>query len=161
MTTIEAIEVLKNNQCFCGRGKRYKTAFCNDCYRTLSPTLRSDLYRTVGDGFEQSYQSAKNLLGKINDSPGVLKGQCEKCGKIIAFLRQKKDDGTFGEPNPIELEPHLKGNLVLNLQQRLYRYATPAELELARTENKNLYVSHFAFCPHARSFSRREQKSEK
>lgn len=87
-----------------------------------------------------------------------MQGNCRKCKKPIVFLKQKKADGTIGKNNPVEIEPHPKGNLVISLEKGLYRLATEEELELAKRENKNLYVSHFAYCEFAKSFSNGKNK---
>jgi hypothetical protein len=158
MNTIEAIEVLKNNQCFCGNGKRFKTAFCNQCYRSLPATIQHALFGKVGCGFEQAYELAKTTL-EAHKTP-VLRGNCKECGKAVAFLKLKKVDGTFGKNNPIEIEPHSKGNLLISLEHGLYRFATKAEIELAQRKNKKLYISHFAYCPFAKSFSNKNRQKE-
>ncbi len=158
MTTIEAIEVLKNNQCRCGAGKQFKTAFCNQCYRSLPPSVRRSLYSRIGGGFEQAYELAAQTLAK-NNTADVLRGYCRKCGKAVVFLKLKKADGTIGKNNPIEAAPHSKGNLVVSLEKGLYRFATKDELELAHRENKNLYISHFAYCEFAKSFTKQRHKT--
>lgn len=62
MDAIEAIEILKNNQCACGAGKLPRNAFCRDCFYTLPPTIRKALYVRIGVGFEQSYELAVRTL---------------------------------------------------------------------------------------------------
>lgn len=63
MTTIEALEVLKNNQCVCGDGKQFRTAFCRKCYFKLPTAIRRALYAPLGSGFEQAYKLAVETLG--------------------------------------------------------------------------------------------------
>ena len=84
-----------------------------------------------------------------------LQGNCRECGKLIAFLKLQKPDGTVGKNNPVETEPHAKGNLVISLEKGLYRFATQAEIEQARTEKKNLYISHFSNCEFAENFRKK------
>lgn len=157
MNTIEAIEVLRNNQCRCGNGKPFKTAFCNQCYRALPSAIQNALYQKIGCGFEQAYELAeRTLIGMANDSN--LYGKCRSCGKAVVFLKLKKKDGTVGKNNPIEINPHRKGNLVISLEKGLYRFATKAEIELAQTKHKNLYISHFAYCAFAKSHNSKYQQ---
>lgn len=85
-----------------------------------------------------------------------LQGNCRECGKLIAFLKLQKPDGTVGKNNPVETEPHAKGNLVISLEKGLYRFATQAEIETARANGKNLYVSHFSYCEFAKTFRKRK-----
>jgi hypothetical protein len=58
-------------------------------------------------------------------------------------------------PNPIEVNPHEKGNLVIDRNKGLYRVATTTEIEVARRDKKNLYISHYATCPFAREFTKK------
>jgi len=61
-------------------------------------------------------------------------------------------------PNPIEVKPHEKGNLVIDRNKGIYRFATKTEIEFARRENKNLYISHYSNCPFSKDFRNREKK---
>lgn len=74
--------------------------------------------------------------------------QCQKCGKEILWLAHHQTR----KANPIEAEPAKNGNLVINREKGIYRFATPNEIEVAKLNNKNLYISHFATCEHAKSF---------
>ena len=62
MDAIEAIEILKNNQCRCGEGKLPRMAFCRDCFYKLPNAIRKALYARVGFGFEQAYDLAARTL---------------------------------------------------------------------------------------------------
>lgn len=62
MNAIEALEILKNNQCRCGAGKQPRMAFCRDCFYKLPPAIRKALYQRIGFGFEQSYELAARTL---------------------------------------------------------------------------------------------------
>jgi hypothetical protein len=59
------------------------------------------------------------------------------------------------KPNPIETEPHYAGNLVIDRERKLYRFATDEEKEFAAIYGKNLYRSHFAACPARKEFRRK------
>lgn len=64
MNAIEALEILKNNQCHCGAGKQPRMAFRRDCFYKLPPAIRKALYQHIGFGFEQSYQLAARTLNE-------------------------------------------------------------------------------------------------
>lgn len=57
-----------------------------------------------------------------------------------------------GKTNPVEAAPAPDGNLVIDRVKVIYRFATKDEIERAKSENKNLYLSHFAKCEFAESF---------
>jgi hypothetical protein len=71
MTTIEAIEVLKSNECACGEGKHFRTAFCRSCYYKLPLTIRRALYARLGCGFEQAYDLAIQTLKELGVKIGT------------------------------------------------------------------------------------------
>ena len=60
----ESVDILKSAVCRCGRAKKYRTAFCRDCYWKLPPAIRQALYAAVGCGFEQAYELAEECLLK-------------------------------------------------------------------------------------------------
>lgn len=62
MNTIEALEILKSNQCVCKSGKQFRMAFCRDCFYKLPLTIRRALYAKIGCGFEQAYELAVEML---------------------------------------------------------------------------------------------------
>lgn len=69
MSTSEVlIKELFGSQCRCGSIKRSGETFCKKCYFTLTRDLRSQLYKLMGDGYEESYQEAVKFL----DSKAVL-----------------------------------------------------------------------------------------
>lgn len=111
--------------------------------------------RRVGwSEFEKSVPTIRKYRLKKNDMPY----QCEKCETEILWLKavptEKNPDP---KPNPIEAVPHEKGNLVINREKKLYRFATKEEIEIAREQNKNLYISHYATCEFAKSFRKQEK----
>ena len=80
MTTIEALEILKNNQCACGSGKQFRAAFCRSCYYKLPTAIRRALYAKLGSGFEQAYDLALDTLG--------LKTQEVSLGERLEFAER-------------------------------------------------------------------------
>lgn len=81
--------------------------------------------------------------------------KCNSCGTAIHWLKQQTDKRE-AKPNPIDVAPHWNGNLVLNVSQGLYRFATNVEIETAKAEGKHLYISHFSTCPNAKTHRRRK-----
>lgn len=70
MNSIEAIEILKNNQCHCGKGKMPRNAFCRECFYKLPNAIRKALYSRVGFGFEQAYDLAARTLDEMEAKNG-------------------------------------------------------------------------------------------
>ena len=56
------IEVLKGNGCQCGRPKYRGKALCFHCYKLLPRDLQADLYKSIGNGFEEAYEQAISYL---------------------------------------------------------------------------------------------------
>lgn len=82
--------------------------------------------------------------------------QCQKCETEIMWLTgQVSEKNPKPRPNPIEVIPHQKGNLVIDRKRSLYRIATKEEIERAKSEKKNLYISHYATCKFAREFTKK------
>ena len=86
---------------------------------------------------------------------------CSRCGAVIVWLKRAEFDGTpaiGAKPNPIDLEPHPNGKLVLAVEKGLYRFATGNEKEMQKLYGKNLYISHFETCKYADEFRSRKQE---
>lgn len=56
------IDVLKSEECQCDREKRKKFALCFKCYQKLPSYKQSGLWRKIGNGFEEAYDSAVEYL---------------------------------------------------------------------------------------------------
>jgi len=56
------LEMLKSEQCLCERGKKPGKAFCYGCYKRLPYRMQEDLYKRVGQGFEEAYEAATKYL---------------------------------------------------------------------------------------------------
>ena len=78
--------------------------------------------------------------------------RCSKCDAEIEFFRHFES----GKSNPVDVLPSEKGNLVLDRPGNRYRVATAEEIEVARRDGKNLYISHFVTCPNAGEFRRKK-----
>jgi hypothetical protein len=89
-------------------------------------------------------------------------GVCHKCSAGIYWLRSVPTEKT-PEPKlaPIDIKPNARGNLVISRELGLYRKATGNEREMARINGKNLYISHFVTCPHAREFRKKKTTEKK
>ena len=56
------IDVLKSEECQCGRTKRARTSLCYRCYSSLPKDLQRDLWLRMGDGYEEAYDKAVEWL---------------------------------------------------------------------------------------------------
>lgn len=56
------IDELIGTKCRCGNTKRTRNTFCGRCYFRLPMQLRNDLYKGVGNGYEQAYAAAISIL---------------------------------------------------------------------------------------------------
>jgi len=56
------LDVLKSNECHCGRYKKPKHALCFRCYHKLPVGLQKGLYLLVCGGFEQADEDAAAFL---------------------------------------------------------------------------------------------------
>ncbi len=54
--------------CVCGRGKRPRETFCRGCYYSLPTRMRKDLYKRMGQGYEEARRAAVKCLGLEEDS---------------------------------------------------------------------------------------------
>lgn len=46
----------------CGGGKQPNSAFCTNCYFSLSPSARKALWNRFGHGFEEAYAQALAVI---------------------------------------------------------------------------------------------------
>ena len=61
-TQTRLIRELKGTECRCGSEKQPDKTFCTKCYWSLPKSMRSDLYKRVGRGYEQAYERAVKFL---------------------------------------------------------------------------------------------------
>lgn len=71
--------------------------------------------------------------------------KCKSCGAPVLWLKHHQTM----KLNPIDAAPDRNGNLAISREKGLYRIATGNEIEIAKHEGKNLYISHFATCQDA------------
>lgn len=57
------VRELSGISCRCGKKKIAKQTFCYACYTKLPAHMRLALYRRIGEGYEDAYQSAVGMLG--------------------------------------------------------------------------------------------------
>jgi len=62
ITQAEANEILDDRKCICGNHKANRTAFCHKDYFELPYELRNALYSRVGQGFEEAYSAARDII---------------------------------------------------------------------------------------------------
>ena len=74
-------------------------------------------------------------------------GHCRRCPALIIFAQQNPTmRNPYPSNNPLNAEPHPKGNLRLDRQTMRYDVLTKAELRRAQAAGEDLYLSHFADC---------------
>lgn len=56
------IRILSDKSCQCRREKKVGIAFCFTCWRSLSLGAQKAVYRKLGNGFEQAYETALKEL---------------------------------------------------------------------------------------------------
>ncbi len=52
------IRELVSTECRCGRAKKSRQTFCRSCYFSLPREMQANLYRLVGEGYEEAYEAA-------------------------------------------------------------------------------------------------------
>jgi hypothetical protein len=53
---------LLGTTCRCGATKAHGHTFCGPCYYGLPLSLRRDLYKRIGEGYEEAYERACGVL---------------------------------------------------------------------------------------------------
>lgn len=56
------IDALMSNECACGKTKQPKKSFCYRCYKALPRDMQRDLYRRIGNGYEEAFEEAVKYL---------------------------------------------------------------------------------------------------
>lgn len=56
------IRELDSEQCLCERPKWRGRSFCYNCYKSLPPDMQRALYRRIGEGYEEAYETAVKWL---------------------------------------------------------------------------------------------------
>jgi hypothetical protein len=80
---------------------------------------------------------------------------CKACGVELVWLKHERTK----KPMPIEAAPHVEGNIVVNLGNKTYRIANDKEYEGHKISDTGpkLHVSHFARCPEADGFRKKDR----
>jgi hypothetical protein len=53
---------LNGEECACGAWKRSMFAFCYTCHRSLPEDMKRELWKRIGDGYEEAYNEAISWL---------------------------------------------------------------------------------------------------
>jgi hypothetical protein len=57
------LDIIKSNKCpYCDGVKDRGNVFCGSCYFSLPKDMRGDLYRPMGEGFEEAVDAALEWL---------------------------------------------------------------------------------------------------
>ena len=57
------LKELASEECQCGREKNRGRTFCFVCWKRLPRDIQSELYRRIGQGYEEARESAAKYLG--------------------------------------------------------------------------------------------------
>ncbi|MCK4718529.1 MAG: hypothetical protein KAT70_07655 [Thermoplasmata archaeon] len=52
----------KSEECYCGKDKKTRTAFCYRCYESLPNDMKKGLWKSFGGGYEEAYDTALEWL---------------------------------------------------------------------------------------------------
>jgi hypothetical protein len=61
---MEILDELQGKKCRCGHRKVAGQTFCRDCFYALPQQMRDDLYKRMGQGYEEAYQAAVDYLAE-------------------------------------------------------------------------------------------------
>lgn len=56
------LDELMSNECACGNNKKKGHSFCYGCYKVLPGDLKSEIYRKIGQGYEEIYDECFSFL---------------------------------------------------------------------------------------------------
>lgn len=62
MNRRECLLALISKQCQCGAPKASGRSHCRTCYFRLPPFMRKNLYKRLGEGYEQAYTESLAVL---------------------------------------------------------------------------------------------------
>ena len=60
--TKDLIEELRGMWCRCGCRKQSRKTFCGRCFYSLTKEHQAALYQRIGEGYEEAYQAAVEVL---------------------------------------------------------------------------------------------------
>ena len=55
---------LQGKECQCGKPKQPKKSFCPSCYKKLPLNLQSDIYKRIGEGYQEAFDASVEYLNK-------------------------------------------------------------------------------------------------
>ena len=61
----ELIRELMGTKCRCGEPKGRGMTLCRACYLSLSQEMRNELYKRIGEGYEDAYERACRVLDRV------------------------------------------------------------------------------------------------
>lgn len=59
---LDLVRELRGALCHCGKPKTPGHSFCLRCYKSLPRKTQTDLYKRVGEGYEEAYDAAARVL---------------------------------------------------------------------------------------------------
>jgi hypothetical protein len=150
---LEILSILGSKTCgSCGGRKREKMSHCTKCYYALPSATRRALYQGFGDGYEEAYEESLRILAEPKPTTTPT---CRRCPAPIIFAQQNP---TAKNPspanNPLNAEPHPKGNLRLDRASMKYDVLSGDALKAAQAAGEPLFLSHFVDCPYRQQFKK-------
>jgi hypothetical protein len=83
---------------------------------------------------------------------------CRRCPAPIIFAQQNPTESNPSPSNnPLNAQPHPKGNLRLDRATMKYDVLTKDDLAAARAAGEELYLSHFVDCPARQQFKKKKK----
>lgn len=61
----ELLKHLMGEKCVCGAWKAVRMSHCKNCYASLPSTLKKNLYRRFGNGYEEAYAKSITKLREL------------------------------------------------------------------------------------------------
>lgn len=59
------LQELGSRECRCRKAKKRGLSFCKECFAKLPSSIQGDLYLRVGEGYEEAYRRACEILGAV------------------------------------------------------------------------------------------------
>lgn len=59
------LDILLSIRCQCGSRKNTGKSFCWPCFASLSKPMRQNLYKRIGEGYEQAFDEALARLNSV------------------------------------------------------------------------------------------------
>ncbi|MFA4971801.1 MAG: hypothetical protein WC683_04260 [bacterium] len=72
-TAAELRDELLGRECQCGKTKGAGKSFCYSCFMRLPRKIKHDLYKLIGDGYEEAYKQARAYFTEQDAPPRFVR----------------------------------------------------------------------------------------